>query len=524
MHVIIELNNVQQRQSNNEIKLPTIYENPEISQEEIEQVNGLPSENSGEYDLSDNITITGNNISSIETNNKDVIKISKNYKKSLLKRKFYYHISFLQRKSAYINIHFTNKTSRMYGIYIKNSIFKKVKLGSLSDDLENELGYWKDDTYSKKYIEAFYYNIKQGTEIIDIINYIKTCSKLGAECKFVYNVFYNDKGVDKDNYNEAKQKYENGEYMEKYISYFMNLLKTIKTYSKLHQNVSIIYEPYLLTNIYEYHRSAKFNPKKVYISNGKQYSNIVEYIKYINSLCKLSDIDVVNVFNNELIINVINGVSKKDMVENIQDIKKHAVSISNYYSYFINENTKYIAFDKYYIDGALVNNCDWLWNNDEWINCLFFIKTFLEEIKNRLSEKFSFNSQKIYGILYDIPVGHMNRSIDKSDYTNKVFEDHTNTNCDGEDSSSVFLFGGCFKPNHSKFYENNWKDTGLRTDKYLVCYNEHLSLCYEFGIRYVLFGPGSKISSSHIPLRDKGNKITDHNYTISKIQDFYKNN
>lgn len=494
----------------------------------IRSVEGLPDDkNYNEYNIGDTIEIKDrfNLISNIETNNSS-FKIVKSIKtKYILNRKKQYNIFLSKQENGYIKINFRDNTYRLYGIFIYCMLRSKemLRLGSLYED-ETDIKYWIDNKFIKTntVVDTLYLNVDYRTDTETIVKYIEVCNKLSTECKFVYRILYTNKNISNKEYNETKKKYLNSTYMKKYIETFIEFVNLIKEHIHDNLNTSIIYEPYFLTSIYVFNKKGSVNPNKVFINYNNL--NLIEYILYINKLCKLNSIEFINVFNTQAIIHLITEINN---VKNITEYKKKIISeiecIGKYYSYFIINENQYIAYDKYHIDGGY--NIMWLWSNDEWLSYLYIIKGITEYINKNMRYIPRTNNIpcRIKNILYEIPVGHINGLLEISNYSNKVYEDHTNNNGDIEDSSTMFLFGGCFKPRYSKFYENKWVDKGFKTDRYAVCYDEHISLCKEYNIKYILFGSGSNISTTNIPMKYTGNKCTDHNYTISKITSFYLN-
>lgn len=488
----------------------------------VEKVEGLPEEYSGDYLLEDSITISDshNKIKRVETNVPDLISITKTFKKKILKRIDYYTIRFrsCNKNKGYIKIIFKDdsKEDRMYGIYIKDLPLQRVEIGSLEYTLDKN--FWMDNVFSTKYVDELYFNVNKNTTDKEIQEFIKFSSQFGVNMTFVYQKFYENKGNTDKNYEEVMKKINSFVFMDKYVLKFKTFIKNLSVYSRRYQQIKIIYEPYFLSgfsNIVD----SQYTCDKIMTNYRDPLTdnqcNLIEFVNNIYRLCIIHhNFAIVHVFNVENVLKsaILCKYREKSILQN--RILEESYRISDFYSNFINEDTRYIAFDKYFVDGGNLKTNKWLWNNDEWMNYLFFIKSVIFNIGKIVQNDIS-------AVLYDIPVGHMNNSLEKSIYTNKVFEDHTNNMCDGEDSSTVFLFGGSFTPDLAKFYNNIWDDNRICNKDGDIFIKEHLSLCKEFHINTVLLGAGSDRSTSHLPLPETGNKITDHHFTVTKLHNFF---
>lgn len=517
-------------------------------------VEGIPdNQNYGEYNVLECVKLKSSRkkIKGVYTNNDKCIKITADVTKTLFQKKIIYTIQMVKPGSGFIKITFENDKHRIFGIFINDehhdekilnncskggfTVYKnknyvdKVKLGSLSQNIKNDTELWSSvdiqGNVKNKNINALYFNLLTHEDIKfdNIVKCINMCNELGVECKFVYSFFHNEKGVSYRNYSMVKKKYEDKQYMVEYLNNFNSFIDIIKKYYHPLLKLSVIFEPYLLSNIYKYNDVGKLNPKKIFVNypfGHEKGTNFLTFYKHINKLCDSSSINLVNVFNIEILNKKINKISLKDysLMKFIDDIKDDCYLIARFYNFFINSNHSHIAFDKYHLDGGR-DPSKWLWNNDEWLCFLYIVKTITDHI-NQIN--ISSSIHKVKAILYEMPVGHINNIMDKSLYTNKPYENHTNTNTDYEDTTSLFLFGGCFKPLYSKFYNNLWNDTGLRTDNSIICYKEHVSLCEENNIEYILFGAGCDLSTSHIYSSNTGKVNTDHYYTLSKFSEFNK--
>lgn len=186
----------------------------------------------------------------------------------------------------------------------------------------------------------------------------------------------------------------------------------------------------------------------------------------------LDSIDCTRVFNKDKGLFMLNEEAK-NVTKKIKDL---------------NINSSWLlAFNQNDSDSYNDNISSIKFNNDIWLNYLFYISSIIKETC-------------MEGMLYNIPVGLLNK--------NEIFN-HTNTNCDYEDGSVFFFFGGTFV-NKSLFYkENMWKDDALSVNQNTITIKEHLSLCLKHNIKYLLFG--SKLNT--------GTTATYSPYSLGKVMD-----
>lgn len=447
------------------------------------------------YKSSSNIIIddSNNEIYSIETNNPRCINISTKIKKKLFKKIKIYTIT--ATGNGNIKIKYNNgKPIEIRSIYISQDTVPnlidnvsqdtgRIKLGSLSGDQSD---YWfKDDPFiSNKYIECLY---TYSTSKDHIQNHINICYKMGAECNFVCHNF------DLDSLN-------NSEYISKYIYDFTDYISFIYNTKPKDLPCTLLFEPELLTYVYN---SVNRNPNNIYIYNGDNKITLVQFISQMNTICTSFKIGFVNVINPSIYINLIYKITDTlDFDRYINFIKKKVEQLSNFLSYFNNENTKYLSF-------KVNSNCK-LMTNDENMAYLHIVKYILEKLK-------------LEGILFDIPVGHINGVESISKYTNKPFENHIDKPGDYQGTSTFFFFGGCAKLDKIKYRQNKFNDSCISVNGTTVLCDEHISLCDNFNIKYLMFGSTSIKDTTNVPLNSKGNKCTDHNYTICKISEYYNN-
>lgn len=432
----------------------------------ILKINGLPDNK--EYDiftLNSKLVISDNNIKNIITNNNNIINIQLKYIGFFKKIK--YIITFNQKGTGCIQIKLKNGQLRLFGLYIDNyELINRIKIGSMSE-INNFSNYWNIDfKYQKKYVDNVYTYVRDNwkNNPNDIHSFIHKSLNFGFECQFIYKYF--DR-----NYNNTIQKLNNLNYINNYINDFKNFIDILNCYKDY--KFIIIFEPYLLSNLYKYH----LEPEKINVNE----ITLIDFIKKIKSIFELnSNIELVYVVTSNIFIDILNST------ENILD------NIINYICIFYEKcgilQSNYLAFNKCEIDE---NSSTIIWDNNIWKNYFYIIKGILDKLK-------------LKGILYELPVGHPNNLLEISPYTNNIFDNHLNINGDLEDNTSIYLFGGIYKDSDGK----------------TIILKENIKLLYNYGIRYILFGPSSYKSTTNIPLKYTGDICTDHYYTISKIQDY----
>ncbi len=480
----------------------------------LPHVPGLVDDFSGSYFFREQIIIRDetHSIENIFTNVPELINITKTIKKTLTKKFSIFVIRFTpcSKNKGYIKITFSDssKEERMYGIYMKDAPLNRVELGCLENPLDKK--FWTSNTFISKYVDEFYFVMNEKT-IDNAYDYIRFCSEFGTNITFIYSVFFdNDKGVEGQN---VPEKIYSSEYMESYMAKFRNFIENVKKWSQPYQDIKIIFEPYLLSKIYE--TGMIDHNTRLFRYYSKEW-NIRTFIAYINNVAsKTSNISIAHVFNIEVVADACITKPYNDLEDMKRNIQEQTQKSLKFYKPFFTTGSNFVAFDKYYMDGGYTKDKKWLWNNDQWMNYLFFVITFTKGLRE-------YTLRDIQAVMYNIPTGHMNNSIEISPFTNKVYENHTNKMCDSEDNSSLFLLGGGFIPSSPKFYSNLWGDDKFSMDEDVVNIKPHSSLCKEYFIKSVLFGPSSSYSTSHLKLPHTGGKITDHDYTLSKLNEFYK--
>jgi hypothetical protein len=460
-------------------------------------------------------------IDNVYTNNTDCVYISNTVQKSLFKKKIVYNISFSKIGSGFLKITFKNKEKILiHGFYIigdNNQDNTKISPGLIINSPKN-LSFWTDDVYlpDKNIIDS-YFRITEYTILSEIASYFNTCKRLGIKCNIEYSVMVTDTPqelVSYERYLDLRSKYENLDYMKDYLVKFEDTIKAISEFTCNVLELVVIFEPYLLFNIYNFHKNSNGNPKKVYCSyrdNGKD--NIVDFIRKINNVCEEYDINISHVIgvsdNYHKLLKNFDLFEDLDISSCLYSFEEEAYQVSSWINFFINPMTNYITFIGYSKRGP--------WNNDQWMTFIFYVKNVLEKLKSKHL------LVDIMGILCNLDCGHPNNSKSISKYTNKPFENHTNiTPNDNENTASLFFFGdtigNCDGYNVNKWDDSNIKRLSDNTTKFLG----HMNFCQEIGLKKLLFGSCTNNGVTSTP--SSYTPVSDHNYTISKIYEYTKLN
>ena len=411
-------------------------------------------------DVNQQLSISQPDIKTITTNNSNCIKITSKIEKSFIKRKVIYTITFLKSGHGNIRVTYKHGPEKIQGIYI--------------------LG-------------------KSNTDVIPLPD----VTQLGSLAGDIPEYWLNGDSFIKSKYIDVlycKVVSFDIDYVSKFISLCNKVgcegilvikIKDFTGYESFIEVVSRINHPGLNLKIIN---CATDEPEKmnwiaeVTLQAKLQFSHCINscsFIELINKTENFNDtITVIKTKCNEIIA------------------KYSSIRQGEYITFATCKNQ-----EASHVYGG--SSEDKLWSNDQWLTLLFIVKTIC-------------NGLKLPSILIDIPVGHVNGIQSTSLYTNKLFINHTNKLNDYQNTASLFFFGGCVQFSDTKFHENKWEDTGLIIDKSTVCSKEHISLCNNYNIKYILFGPENIYSTTNVPLKHTGNKPTDHNYTICQFKKFYE--
>lgn len=185
------------------------------------------------------------------------------------------------------------------------------------------------------------------------------------------------------------------------------------------------------------------------------------------------------------------------VVEGQQFISETSRETAEYYiaAGILRFNPHFISIDKYGKDAASFvgdtnpagdpANSTWFWNADNWNNYLLYTKV-LHETTNKPV------------VLWQLPVGHVERSQALDPYDGPLFDPLTNTTngaeCFYEDSSTSFFFGDTFKPGSQArldwFKLNAIGDPLVNSNGDSVTWGSHFEAAKNSGIMMALFGAG----------------------------------
>jgi len=173
----------------------------------------------------------------------------------------------------------------------------------------------------------------------------------------------------------------------------------------------------------------------------------------------------------------------------------------------------FISIDKYGLDAGFSNpqdpfNSTWFFNNDHWLNYLYYVENM------HLTSGLPI-------VLWQLPVGHINGSTMTSAYTGSSFPTLVNTAGNYECSTTDFFFGDTFNPGGSRapyFSENKYNDAKLQSSGSTVTWGNHFQEAKDAGVIVALFGAGVGASTDGI-----GDPPTDDYFWIQKAQTYYQN-
>ncbi|MGG7177775.1 dockerin type I domain-containing protein [Clostridium paraputrificum] len=199
-------------------------------------------------------------------------------------------------------------------------------------------------------------------------------------------------------------------------------------------------------------------------------------------------------------------------------IKRAAKATAEYYmeAGILSYGADFISIDKYGFDGAYEKNAAqdpkgscWFWGPDLWNNYLLYTKTLHETTNMPVT-------------LWQLPVGHINTSQERSPYGSGLFKDLTNVPKNYEDSAPSYFFGDSFKPGAGNrfnyFSSNEAKDTKVTVNGDTVIYGSHIKEAMDAGVTTMLFGAGVGDSTDSV-----GSPPEDSYWWITKAQRYYKN-
>ena len=420
-----------------------------------------------------------------------------------------------------------------------------LALGQVSEDSDADLNFWKsiseDDTNKRMDIRYIYINggpvngwrSWSGKEPEKRVkSYITESLKLGMVPYFVYyNIPDGSESYDVD--------YEHINDVEYMAAYYEDLLFFLETCDKYDagEQVGIILEPdflgYMMQNgTFDPEHTPAAGVESAYSSNilkrgvDPDFPNTLEgLVKSINYIISTRYPSATfgwqfNTwgFRNAPSKGLMHATESMGIEAGREFIRQAATETAQFYmsAGILEYGADFISIDKYGLDGAYQGNAaadpansSWLWNSDLWNNYLFYTKTLHETTGFPVT-------------LWQIPVGHLNHSLEADPYQGGLFPDLDNTEQHYEDSAPTFFFGDTFEPGSDVrmeyFSRNDCGDSKVHVNGNTVTYDSHMEEAKEAGITCILFGAGVGSSTDAV-----GEPPTDSYWWITKAQRYYQN-
>lgn len=440
---------------------------------------------------------------------------------------------------------------RQIGFRVKNSngslpgMPDYLSIGQVSEDTDNDLDFWKatsnDDTNKRCDIRYIYVNggpfggwRSWTTEDGDRVkSYIKESLKLGMIPYFVYyNVPDNGESYELDLKHINDKAYMEGYYKD--LKFFLDICKEYAG----DETVGMIFEPDFLGYMMQQNKK---NPSTISALVDTAYScGLLEKGKdpnFENSVKGL--VESVNYIVRKEYKNAYFGwqfniwsydsteipsqglLHKTELIgwdSGRQFIKQVAQETAQYYNSagITSYGADFISIDKYGLDGGYEDNAatnpkssKWLWNADIWNNYLLYTKT-LHDVTNKPV------------ILWQIPVGHLNKSEEANPYNGGKFSELTNKVGNYEDSAPTYFFGDTFTASSSVrkdyFGGNLANDPKIKAEGDKITWGDHMKETKEAGVISILFGAGVNASTDAV-----GSPAPDNYWWITKAQRYLKN-
>ncbi len=446
-----------------------------------------------------------------------------------------------------------SKEERYFGVRVKGTDGNVPKtpnylaLGQVSEDSTGDLAFHRaisnDDTNKRLDMRYIYINggpLENGWQSWNpadpgkrVRSYVQESLKLGLIPYFVYyNIPDGSESYDLD-----RAHINDKTYMEAYYKDLKFFLDTAKEVSE-GETIGIILEPdfigYMMQN-------ANVSPDKLeakgveaaYSSGILKKGKDPEFENTLQGLVKSINY-IINKTYSEAYFgwqfntwSYSDGVPAKGLMhatENLgltkgREFIANAANITaDYYmsAGILEYGADFISIDKYGLDGAGVTssaasdpfNSSWFWNCDLWNNYLHYTKTLHERTNMPVT-------------LWQLPVGHINHSLEPNPYNNGLFFDHANTEKNYEDSAPTYFFGDTFEPGAGKRYDyfatNEYGEKQLIANGTKITYGSHMSQAAASGVTCILFGAGVGNSTDAV-----GNPPSDDYWWITKAQRYYK--
>lgn len=447
----------------------------------------------------------------------------------------------------------TTGEERYVGVRIKHvdgslpGMPKYVSVGSVSEDRQGDLDFWKDfsNDDKNKRMDIRYIYINGGPingwrtwtdeDGARAKTFITESRKLGMIPFFVY---YNipDSG---ESYDLDIAHIQDSAYMEAYYKDLEFFLDICNQYAE-DDTVGIVFEPDFLG--YMMQQSGK-QPHEIMAQVSAAYSSGIltqgtdpDFPNTVEGLVKSINYIVSKYYDQAYYgwqFNLwaydghdvpSNGILHKTetigLVDGLNFIRSKAQLITDYY---VSAGVKtygadFVSIDKYGLDGggvtptASANPADstWFWNADIWNNYLEFVKVMKTH-------------SNLPVILWQIPVGHINTSQASNPYNNGLFPDLDGTATKYEDSAPVFFLGDTFKPGSTErfnyFKTNAHQDNKISdNDVDTITWTHHMDKARDAGVVSVLFGAGINSSTDGV-----GSPPTDDYWWITMVQRYFNN-
>ena len=439
---------------------------------------------------------------------------------------------------------------RQFGIRVKNTdgtlpgMPDYVSVGQVSEDTDSDLNFWKDtsndDKNKRSDVRYIYINggptngwrswtTEDGARAK---SYITESLKLGMIPFFVY---YNIPDGS-ESYDVDKTHINDKTYMEAYFKDLKFLLDICAQYGG-DETIGLLFEPDFLGYMMQ---QAGTTPDKISAIVDAAYSSGVldktkdpTFSNNVSGLVQAINYTVRKYYKTAYfgwqfnIWSYTSQVPSKGLLHKTEDvgwdagrqfIKQAAAATASFYmSAGITSNgANFISVDKYGLDGAFEagakdnpQSSTWLWNADIWNNYLLYVKTLNEQTQKPV-------------ILWQLPVGRLNSTLEPNPYNGGIFPDLTDAVGNYEDSAPTYFFGDTFKPggvNRSTYFGTNAaNDSKIKANGDTITWGSHMQEAKDAGVISLLFGAGVG-ASTHAT----GSPAPDNYWWITKAQRYLKN-
>mgnify|MGYP002621129711 CR=1 FL=1 len=431
-----------------------------------------------------------------------------------------------------------------------------VAVGSVSEDVPNDLAFWQgidnDNLLRNKQVDTRYIYINGGAYTgwpIDnptrVVNYIKNSLRYGLIPSFVYYQIPHQN----ESYDRNDRFIRDDDYMRAYFENINLFLDDIQKFIG-DELFFVILEPDFLGYIQQRGESVNRatavgldqfydNVDSIHDTQGGTLRNLV--LRINREFDNRREEDNLNLlFGWQLnlwakpdaaghfgIIRETDPVTG-DISSTLQEIRAVAEAIGQFGidAGILSSNADFVSIDKFGLDAiggphpqlddpspiTQPEEFTWFWNNDHWLNYLEFVDALRDLTQKHI-------------ILWQVPVGHINKSQTISAYTGSRFVDLTNEDMRYEDSATTFFFGDQFQLESDErwnyFTQNKHNDPKLQmTDpaNRILTYGSHMEETLAAGVRMVLMGAGVGASTDGV-----GDPPTDDYFWIQKVQEYYLN-